>query len=193
MNIIRARGSGLLSTPFRDQSISTPSGASPPSDRKVARRDNGEEPQPRERENNAGGRQYVLTLPPGDYRGEDDEQAGLTHVHRRDGDGPSHVCSLPHGNYEIERDESGSHVYRVEHGDEEHGEREGEERRGERESEERDLAMGPGAHLLPRASGVGRGRDLGPTEFQRLRAYKQHLAEHYGRYRQWLHNRSAEQ
>jgi hypothetical protein len=184
-NMIRARGYGPA-TPLHDQSLPTPPSAMP-TDRRVGRRDNGNEaPQPREREqNNASGRQYVLSLPAGEYAGEDDEQ--FTHIHRRDGAGQSHVCSLPHGNYEIERDESGSHVYRVSPDEEA---REPEER--SREGEERDLAMGPGARLLPRASGVGRGRDLGPTEFQRLRAYKQQLAEHYGRYRQWLHNRSAE-
>jgi hypothetical protein len=154
-----------------------------PSDRKVARRDaNAEEPQPRERESNAG-RQYVLSLPAGEYGGEDDEASGLTHIHRRDGAGSRHICSLPHDNYEIERDEAGSHVYRVP--DEEA--REPEERRGE---EERDLAM-PGAHLLPRPSGAGRGRDDGPTEFQRLRLYKQHLAEHYGKYRNWIRERTS--
>jgi hypothetical protein len=181
---IRARGVGP-STPLHDQAL--PGTGTMPSDRKVGRRDaNAEEPQPREREqNNASGRQYILTLPAGEYRGEDDEQAGLTHVHRRDGAGRSqHVCSLPHDNYEIEHDASGSHVYRVP--DEEA--REPEERRGE---EERDLAMGPGAHLPPRASGVGRGRD-DLTEHQRLRLFQQRLNAHYGRYKDWLHNRSTE-
>jgi hypothetical protein len=168
---IRARGYGP-STPLHDQSL--PGTGATPSDRKVNRRDNGnaEEPRSRERGSNQGNRQYVLTLPAGEYRGEDDEASGLTHIHRRDGAGQSqHVCSLPHDNYEIERDESGSHVYRVP--DE-------EARRGE---EERDMGMGPGAHLLPRAAGVGRGRDDGPTEFQRLRAYKEHLNRHYDQYR----------
>jgi hypothetical protein len=164
--------------------------AAHPSDRKVARRDNGingnvEEPQPRERGSNQGNRQYVLTLPAGEYGGEDDEQAGLTHIHRRDGAGRSqHVCSLPHDNYEIERDHAGSHVYRVP--DEEAREPE-EERRGE---EERDLAMG--GSLLLRPAGAGRGRDDGPTEYQRLKLFQQRLNEHYGKYKDWLHNRSAE-
>jgi hypothetical protein len=172
--------------PLHDQSMPVPGAV--PSDRRVDRRDaNAEEPQPRERGSSQGNRQYVLSLPLGEYRGEDDEASGLTHVHRHDGAGRSqHVCSLPHGNYEIEHDQSGSHVYRVSP-DEEAREPE-EARRGE---EERDLGMGPGAHLLPRASGVGRGRDLGPTEYQRLRLYKQHLAAHYGRYRNWIRERTS--
>jgi hypothetical protein len=53
---IRARGTGLLSTPLHDQSMPVPGAM--PTDRKVARRDNGnaEEPQPRER-------QYVPNMP----------------------------------------------------------------------------------------------------------------------------------
>jgi hypothetical protein len=185
-NVIRARGYGP-STPLHDQALpGTGTSPSPPTDRKVARRDNGaaEEPRPRE-QNNAGGRQYILTLPAGEYEGEDDEQAGLTHVHRRDAAGRGqHVCSLPHDNYEIERDESGSHVYRVSPDDEA---RESEERRGERE--ERDQAMGH--NVLPRAARLGRGRDLGPTEYQRLRAYKEHLSRHYDQYRNWIRERTS--
>jgi hypothetical protein len=170
---------------MHDQSMPVPGAM--PSDRKDARRDaNGEEPRPREREQNNTGRQYVLSLPPGEYRGEDDAASGLTHVHRRDGAGRSqHVCSLPHDNYEIEHDQTGSHIFRVPPDEEA---REPEERRGE---EERDLAPGPGAHLLPRASGVGRGRDDGPTEFQRLRAYKEHLSRHYDQYRHWIRERTS--
>jgi hypothetical protein len=167
---------------MHDQSMPVPGAM--PSDRKVARRDaNGEEPQPRE-QNNAG-RQYVLSLPGGEYRGEDDEQ--FMHIHRRDGAGRSqHVCSVPSGAYELERDQEGVHLFRVDN--EEHGEREPEEaRRGE----ERDLGMGPGAHLLPRPSGAGRGRDLGPTEFQRLRAFKEHLNRHYDQYRHWIRERTS--
>ena len=172
---IRARGYGPA-TPLHDQAL--PGTGTLPSDRKDARRDaNAEEPQPR-------ARQYVLSLPAGEYRGEDDEASGLTHIHRHDGAGNRHVCSLPHDNYEIERDEAGSHVYRVP--DEEVPEP--EERRGE---EERDLGVGPGAHLLPRPSGAGRGRDVGPTEYQRLRLYKQHLAEHYGKYKNWIRERTS--
>ena len=76
------------------------------------------------------------------------------------------------------------HIYRVT----EHGERdasaEPEERRGEE-----DLAMGHS--LLPRPAGAGRGRDTGPTEYQRLRAYKQHLNEHYSKYRNWIRERTS--
>jgi hypothetical protein len=181
--VIRARGYGpSVPMPFRDQSISTPSGAAPPIDR----RDNGsEEPVPRGRENNAGGgRTYVMTLPAGEYRGEDDEASGLMHLHRRDrgGEGGGHVCSVPAGEYEIERDESGVHVYRVQHGD--------EERRGEEgEGEERDQAMG--RNVMPRAPRLGRGRDLGPTELQKLRAYKERLSAHYDQYRNWIRERTS--
>jgi hypothetical protein len=170
---IRARGYGP-STPLHDQAL--PGTGTMPSDRKDARRDaNAEEPQSRER-------QYVLSLPAGEYRGEDDEASGLTHIHRRDGAGSRHVCSLPHDNYEIERDEAGSHVYRV---PEEEAREPEEARRGE---EERDLAMG--GSLLPRPSGAGRGRDH-LTEHQRLRLFQQRLNEHYGQYRHWIRERTS--
>jgi hypothetical protein len=100
-----------------------------------------------------------------------------------------YCLSLPGGSYEAVDDQASGlvHIYRVT----EHGERdaspEPEERRGEE-----DLAMGPGHSVLPRPAGADRGRDIGPTEYQRLRAYKQRLNEHYGRYKDWLRNRSAE-
>jgi hypothetical protein len=179
-NVIRARGVGP-STPMHDQSLPVPGAM--PTDRQVNRRDNGAGEEPAQREQNNAGRQYILTLPAGEYHGEDDEQ--FTHVHRRDGAGRSqHVCSLPHDNYEIERDQTGSHVYRVSP-DEEAREPE-EARRGE---EERDLAM-PGAHLLPRPSGAGRGRD-DLTEYQKLRLYKERLSAHYGKYRNWIRERTS--
>jgi hypothetical protein len=173
--------------PMHDQSMPVPGAM--PSDRKVSRRGNGaaeEEPAQRER------RQYVLTLPPNaEYAGEDDEQSGLMHIRRHDagGRGSAHVCSVPAGQYELDRDERGVHLFKVpDRDDEEHGEREPEEeRRGE---EERDLAM-PGAHLLARPSGTGRGRDDGPTEFQRLRAYKERLSRHYDQYRHWIRERTS--
>jgi hypothetical protein len=173
--------------------LSVPSGASPPTDRKVARRD-AEEPPPRERErepNGNGGRSYVLTLPAGEYRGEDDEQAGLMHLHRRDrGDqAGGHVCSVPAGEYELERDEAGVHLFKV---DNEQGAPESEERHGERrgeegEGEERDQAMG--RNVSPRAPRLGRGRD-DMTECQKLRAYQQRLNAHYDQYRNWIRERA---
>jgi hypothetical protein len=36
-----------------------------------------------------------------------------------------------------------------------------------------------------------RGRDTRPTEYQRLRAYKQRLNEHYGKYKDWIRERTA--
>jgi hypothetical protein len=101
-----------------------------------------------------------------------------------------YCLSLPAGSYEAKDDQTSGlmHIYRVtEHG--EHDARpEPEERRGE---EERDLAMGPGNSVLPPPAGASRGRDDGPTEYQRLRAYKQRLNEHYGKYRNWIRERSA--
>ena len=99
-----------------------------------------------------------------------------------------YCLSLPSGSYEAVDDQASGlmHIYRVT----EHGERdasaEPEERRGE---EERDLAMGHS--LLPLPAGAGRGRDEGPTEFQRLRAYKQRLNEHYSKYRNWIRERTS--
>jgi hypothetical protein len=118
-------------------------------------------------------------------------------VNRRDAEEPSlkeregnrvYCLSLPGGSYEAEADQASGlmHIYRVT----DHGERdaslEPEERRGE---EERDLAMGQS--LLPLPAGAGRGRDDGPTEWQRLQAHKQRLNEHYGKYRNWIRERSA--
>jgi hypothetical protein len=109
---------------------------------------------------------------------------------RKEGEGKRVYClSLPAGSYEAEDDEASGlmHIYRVP----EHGECGEEERRGEGEERgEEDLAMGPGHSLLPRAAGAGRGRDDGPTEYQRLRAYKQRLNEYYGRYRNWIKERA---
>jgi hypothetical protein len=99
-----------------------------------------------------------------------------------------YCLSLPGGSYEAVDDQASGlmHIYRVtEQGED--ARPEPEERRGEE-----DLAMEPGHSLLPRPAGAGRDRDTGLTEAQKLRAYKAYLAEHYGRYRQWLHNRSAE-
>jgi hypothetical protein len=181
--------------PLRDQSLPG-TGTSPPTDRRVVRRDNGsaEEPQLKERKYHQGDRHYVLTLPPGgSYEAEDDEQSGLMHIHRRDSDGKGsmHVCSVPAGEYEMDRDEAGVHLFKVPDRDnvrmplKEHGEDacEPEERR------EEDLAMGHS--LLPRPAGAGRGRDTGPTEYQRLRAYKERLNRHYDQYRHWIRERSA--
>jgi hypothetical protein len=191
-NIIRARGYGP-SMSMHDQSLpGTGTGPPIPSDRKVNRRD-AEEPQPRE-QNNAGGRTYVLSLPAGEYRGEDDEASGLMHIHRGDagGRGGTHVCSVPAGQYDLERDEAGVHLFKVpDKDDEERGERESEEAREPEEHEERDQGI-PGVPPLPRPAGLGRGRDIGPTEYQRLRSYRAYLKQHYDGYRQWLHNRSAE-
>jgi hypothetical protein len=168
---------------MHDQSL--PGTGTTPSDRKVNRRDNGnaEEPQLKERKYHQGDRHYVLTLPPGgSYEAEDDEASGLMHIHRRDSDGKgsAHVCSVPAGEYELDRDEAGVHLFKVPDRDNvrmplrEHGERDA------CEPEERDLAMG-----------AGRGRDTGPTEYQRLRAYKERLNRHYDQYRTWIRERTA--
>jgi hypothetical protein len=97
-----------------------------------------------------------------------------------------YCLSLPAGSYEAVDDQASGlmHIYRVT----EHGERdvgpEPEERHGEKQ---RDLAMGPDHSLLPRPAGAGLGRDdARPTEYQRLRAYKEHLKRHYDQYRDWL-------
>jgi hypothetical protein len=196
--VIRARGVGP-SMPMHDQSLPG-TGTSPPTDHRVNRRDNGingsaEEPQLRERKYHQGDRHYVLTLPPGgSYEAEDDAKAGLMHIHRHDsgGQGSTHVCSVPAGAYEMDRDEAGVHIYRVPDRDNvrmplrEHGERDASP-----EPEERDLAMGPGHSVLPRPAGAGRGRDDGPTEYQRLRAYQQRLNEHYSKYRNWIKERTS--
>jgi hypothetical protein len=169
---------------YYDQSPSTPSaGPSAPST-PADRHDAGNSTEP-------GGRRYCLTLPPGGYSAEDDESRGLIHVHRLDpgGHGTVHVCSLPAGEYEIDRDDAGVHLFKMP--DRENVRLrlsedacEPEERRGEE-----DLAMGHS--LLPRPAGAGRGRDDGPTEYQRLAAYRAYLKQHYDGYRTWIRERSA--
>jgi hypothetical protein len=65
-----------------------------------------------------GNRQYVCSVPghPENFSSEDDDEAGLVHVHRHDGgEEPQHVLSLPAGSYQIDHDRHAgmSHVYRV--------------------------------------------------------------------------------
>jgi hypothetical protein len=51
----------------------------------------------------------------------------------------------------------------------------------------------PGDKLPPALakSIVHIGRDDGPTEYQRLAAYRAHLKAHYDKYRTWIRERSA--
>jgi hypothetical protein len=97
-----------------------------------------------------------------------------------------YCLSLPGGSYEAEDDEASDlmHIYRVTEDSERDACPEPEERRGDG-----GLGNGPGHSLLPR--GAGRGRDTGPTEYQRLRTYKQHLNKHYNKYRHWIRERTA--
>ena len=50
------------------------------------------------------------------------------------------------------------------------------------------LDQAPGHNLLPgpTKSIVHTGRDDGPTDWQRLQAYKAHLKAHYDEYKDWL-------
>jgi hypothetical protein len=174
---------------MHDQSL--PGTGTMPSDRKAGRRDasTAEEPRLKERE---GNRVYCLSLPGGSYEAEDDQASGLMHIHRHDsgGQGSTHVCSVPAGEYELDRDEAGVHVYHVPDRD---NVRMSLKEQGEDACEpvERDMAMGPGHSVLPGPAGAGRGRDIGPTEYQRLQAYKQRLNDHYNKYRHWIRERTS--
>jgi hypothetical protein len=93
--------------------ISQP-GARPTWDRRDEAPEHAEPPPGAKRRYDAGNRQYCLSLPPGDYEAEDDQELGLMRLNRVGGvvgHEPKFICALPGGSYEVETDEAGAHLY----------------------------------------------------------------------------------
>jgi hypothetical protein len=79
--ISRSQPASWRASAAHNQSSLPGTGTSPPTDRKVTRRDagNAEESSLEERE---GNRVYCLSLPGGSYEAEDDHASGLMHIYR---------------------------------------------------------------------------------------------------------------
>jgi hypothetical protein len=70
-----------------------------------------------ERKYDRGNRQFILSLPPGEYEAEDDADAGMMHIRRvgnaRGDEEAEFVCTVPSGSYQVENDKGGAHLYRL--------------------------------------------------------------------------------